>query len=171
MLPWRNPLVWLARLPYRKGYGIHSPYAYGLATQVLYRPGRYYADALLDGLFPRWQHVLCRRRVACHRLLFRLANHYQPVEILLPKGRLTQAAYLHSGCRRARLAEEEGRGYYTLVLADGNRVHVVYDLQRHREEWGALRMMPDVTASFDLYDMALAIADPKLNRQHYKINW
>ena len=171
MLTFRNPLVWLLRLPHRKGYGIHSPYAYNLVTQVLYSPGEYYADSLLQPLFSRWQRWLCPRRVVCHRLLFRLANHYQPQAMVVPEHCLTQAAYLHAGCRHTPMKTEPARHHYTLVTTSGTAVDVVYDLRRWRAEWESVRRQPGVTVTFDLYDMGIAVSDPKLNKQHYIINW
>ena len=170
MLPLRNPLIWLLRLPHRKGYGIHSPYAYNLVTQVLYNPGEYYADRILLPLFPWWQRVFCPRRVACHRLLFRLANHYQPQTMTIPPHCLTQAAYLHAGCRHTPIATEQGRDHHTLDTG-GTTVDIVYDLRRKRSEWDSVRRQPGVTVTFDLYDIGIAVSNPKLNKQHYKINW
>ncbi|MBQ9560352.1 MAG: hypothetical protein IJV08_10300 [Bacteroidaceae bacterium] len=165
----RNPLVWLARFRHRKGYGIHSPFAYNLVTQVLYTPGRYYADQWLEQMFPRWQRLLHVRRLACHRLLFRLANHWQPDVVKAPARLLSQLAYLHAGCRKAKI-EACHNDIITLTGHSGT-MFVIYDLQRHRTLWHQVKNDRQTTVTFDLWDMGIAVCNPKLNRQHYIINW
>ncbi len=169
MLPFRNPLVWLWRFPHRKGYGIHSPFAFSLVTQVLYSPGRYYAYDWLDELMPRWQRKFPSRRRACLRLLFRLANFWQPHTIEGSDQDLTQLAYLHAGCKAARLVACQSDIY--ALQSDNGTMFVIYDLQRHRSAWRSLLVSEHTRVSFDLHDMGIVVCDPKLNKQHYIINW
>lgn len=169
MLAFRNPFVWLCRFRHRKGYGIHSPFAFSLVTQVLYSPGRYYAYAWLDGLMSRWQRVLPSRRRACLRLLFRLANYWQPTEIMAPEGSLTELAYLHAGCKAAQLSIGQDDNF--VLHAESGTMFVVYDLQRHLPSWRKILADPRTSVTFDLYDIGVAFADMNLNRQDYIINW
>ncbi len=169
MLPFRNPFVWLWRFRHRKGYGIHSPFAFSLVTQVLYSPGYYYAYDWLDGLMPRWQRVLPSRRKACLRLLFRLANYWQPTHIEAPKGSLVELAYLHAGCGVADLNIGQDDSY--VLRAESSTMFVVYDLQRHLTLWKKIVAEPQVRVTFDLYDIGIAFVKPNLQRQHYVINW
>lgn len=163
MLGVRNPLVVLRRLWYTGGNGIHSPYAYHLVTQVLCCPGCYYADARLYPLADRWLHP---RRTAVRKLMFRLANHWQPSAISAPE---EYHRYLHEGCRRAQLQASLG-SLLTFEGKQGKMVALV-DLQRHKQLWQKLKAEPDVRVTFDLYDVGIALYLPNLNRQHYKINW
>lgn len=170
MLPIRNPFLWLVRWRHRKGYGIHSPFAYNLVTQVLYTPGRYYADDRLDGLFPWWERYVLRRRLVCHRLLFRLANYWQPREIHVPAdvdGEVN--SFLHAGCKHARLimVDDEVLNY----VGNRGRMVVVQDLSKHARRWRQIVDDPRVTVSFDLGDMGVAFFLPRMEKQHYIINW
>lgn len=169
MLPFRNPFVWLWRFRHRKGYGIHSPFAFSLVTQVLYSPGHYYAYEWLDGLMSRWQRAFPSRRKACLRLLFRLANYWQPSYIEAPEGTLTELAYLHAGCGAAKLSTRQDDSF--VLHGKNGTMFVVYDMQRHLTLWSKIVADPRVHVSFDLRDMGIAFDNPNLQRQHYIINW
>ena len=43
----KRPLIWLSRFRYRCGYGVHSPFAFSLITDVIYEKMPYYAYDLL----------------------------------------------------------------------------------------------------------------------------
>ncbi len=74
--------IWCKRFRYRKGYGVHSPFAYGLITDVIYERLPYYAYEELDvwrkGISQKAPH--CSERV--NRLLMRLVNYHRPSYIL-----------------------------------------------------------------------------------------
>lgn len=67
----RRLATWLWRIRHRRGYGIHSPFAFGLVTGVIYERGAYYAYAPL-----RATRASCRcpLRERDDRLMLRLAN-------------------------------------------------------------------------------------------------
>ena len=69
-----NPLLWLRRFRHRRGYGVHSPFAFGFITGVVYERTPYYAYAELVALHPWWMRLPGFRPIARCRLLFRLAN-------------------------------------------------------------------------------------------------
>ena len=170
MLPFRNPLVWLLRFRHRRGYGIHSPFAFNLVTQVLYCPGRYYADDRLDKLFPWWKRVFCPRVLARHRLLFRLTNYWQPREIHAPSYASAQLqSYLHAGCRKAKIELLDDK----VITLKGNRgrMVIVGDLRKRRRRWRQLVDDSRATLTFDLSDMGVALFLPRMEKQHYIINW
>lgn len=72
--------VRLSRLTHRCGYGVHSPFAFGLITDVVYERRPYYAYAELRKAYEagvkdgRWEGG--SRRV--NELMFRLSNRIQP---------------------------------------------------------------------------------------------
>ena len=43
----KRPFIWLSRFRYRCGYGVHSPFAFSLITDVIYEKMPYYAYDLL----------------------------------------------------------------------------------------------------------------------------
>lgn len=77
----KRAYVWCKRFRHRKGYGVHSPFAFSLLTDVVYEEHPYYAYETLDALVasagkaPRYS-----RRV--NRLLFRLVNRFCPERIV-----------------------------------------------------------------------------------------
>ncbi|MEG2514149.1 MAG: hypothetical protein RSA92_02340 [Bacteroidaceae bacterium] len=83
-------LIWLKRFRYREGYGVHSPFAYNLITQVIYEKLPYYAYKELDkagrGLLKNTKINKSRKKALLstkvNQLLFRLVNYTQPETIL-----------------------------------------------------------------------------------------
>ena len=98
-----NPLIWLARFRHRKGYGVHSPFAFRFITDVIYESHPYYGYALLDRGLPLSMRLRVRRGL---HLLLRIANHLQPSTIVLPR-RLQECQHT---MRMAR-----GRGEHVLA--------------------------------------------------------
>jgi hypothetical protein len=47
-----NPFVWLMRIRKRCGYGVHSPFAFRLITEVIYEDTPFDAYAKLDSHLP-----------------------------------------------------------------------------------------------------------------------
>ena len=75
----RHAAVWLLRVRHRRGYGVHSPFAYNMIRRVFFETQPFYAYAPL-------QHTVGRRRnrwqTRADRLMLRLANEVQPRQIL-----------------------------------------------------------------------------------------
>lgn len=178
----RNPLVWLSRIRHRRGYGVHSPFAYDLITQVLYTPGRYYADEWLDMQFPWWARKLHLRSIAGGRLLFRLANRWQGQVMVAPDALPYELAYLRAGGKKdslmAKMPDETVDFLYLRQPRVGDLEHlhegsllVVGNLRNNRDFWRRLQHDERTRVTMDLYDYGLAFFDPKLQRQDYIINW
>lgn len=98
--PLLRALVWCSRIRHRRGYGVHSPFAFNLITRVFYERWPYYAYRPLSEL----RHKIHPLReltnpVRVDRLLLRLANYVQPGHILeLGTNSGLSACYLASGC-------------------------------------------------------------------------
>lgn len=170
-----NPLVWLGRIRHRCGYGVHSPFAFRFLTEVVYERTPYCAYTTLDAALP-WS-LRSRRKKGLH-LLLRLANWLQPQVVVVPGDASIARSYLQAGCRRAALCESLPACGADMVLlrepddeaaraAREGGMLVLDGLQRHRE-W--LRNLP-ATLTFDLYDVGVAIYEPRLYKQHYIINF
>ena len=66
------------KLKHRKGYGVHSPFAYSVITEVIEEKSPYYAYQRMSPLYPKGGPVPFK--VAT--LLFRLANRFRARRIL-----------------------------------------------------------------------------------------
>ena len=179
MMLFQSPIVWLSRIRKRKGYGVHSPFAFDLVTNVLYNKEKYYAYEEMDRGLRWWE----KGRVKSMRhLAFRLANYQEPRTFyckgvdkalwdacrygsrnmkMLPPGSTEKADMVFvSG------ADEEAMqhvGEVTMLL--------VKDINKCRKFWDRVKDDARVTVTFDLYDVGIAFARKELNKQHYKINW
>lgn len=93
MLGLKRPFIWIARFRHRCGYGVHSPFAFSLITDVIYERRPYYAYRVLDEkyrvLSRKWEWAMKDTKV--NRLLFRLVNRFQP-EIILEASRGPEAS-------------------------------------------------------------------------------
>ena len=80
----KRPFIRLSRFRYRCGYGVHSPFAFSLITDVIYEKMPYYAYDLLKAEQKKrittqgWEKGIPR----INRLLFRLVNKVQPATII-----------------------------------------------------------------------------------------
>ncbi len=178
----RNPLVWLRRIRHRKGYGVHSPFAYDMLTQVIYSPGRYYDYSLLDAQFLGWNRLLLHRRMVIDRLLFRLSNRWQPKRLYAPHASKRALTYLRRGCQHAVVSNTAPVGEADLIYLSapeddimshvGNECMLVLDnLKRNKAFWNKLLTNPRTRVTFDLYDVGIVIFDKHLQRQDFVINW
>lgn len=147
MLLFTNPYIWLRRIRHRKGYGVHSPFAFDFIKQVLEEHDAYYAYSEMDSRLKWWQHFRYRRH---QHLLFRLRNFWtaDKGEILVESAGDAEQVQMHEG----------------LML-------VLTDIHRYRGEWKQVRRSPQVTVTFDLYDIGIAFCLARLNKQDYIVNW
>lgn len=170
-----NPLVWLTRFRYRKGYGVHSPFAFRFITDVIYERHPFYAYRELDGSLPLGMRL--RRRRGLH-LLLRLANHLQPRTIVVPPDAWWEKRYLQGGCRKAGFWCDWPPGTADICLLRApsdeavkhlgrHSVLLLDNLHRHRE-W--FRSLPSAV-SFDLYDLGIAFFDTQFDKQYYIVNF
>lgn len=97
----KRPFIWLARIRYRCGYGVHSPFAFELITCLIYEKTPYYAYQPLAVEQKKhaaahtkgWNHETSR----VNRLLFRLVNRYQPHTIVDAGALSASSLYLQAG--------------------------------------------------------------------------
>ncbi len=179
MMLLRNPIVWLLQVRHRKGYGVHSPFAFDFVTDVLYNHSSYYAYKEIDASLRWWQ----RARVKSMRhLLLRLANYRCPKTLYVHGVDEENVQALLLGSRGAKLVEStDAQGVDMLLLgtedevamqciAEGSMV-VLWNLTRQRPQWQRLQDDERITVTFDLHDIGIAFARQDLNKQHYTINW
>lgn len=101
----KRPFIWLRRFRKRCGYGVHSPFAFDLITNVIYEKRPYYAYA---DLRKRCKELQCAGEKRpdglgkVNKLLFRLVNRCQPQTILDLGTPSLSACYLIAGKLSAR---------------------------------------------------------------------
>lgn len=101
ILAMKRPFIWLWRFRNRCGYGVHSPFAFNLITQVIYETTPYYkyADAGKEQerlALEKDKHWTYEPKKIKH-LLFRLVNFAQP-DTIVDAGTLSASAlYLKAG--------------------------------------------------------------------------
>lgn len=102
----KRPFIWLRRFRHRCGYGVHSPFAFELITQVIYQRTPYYKYTELAETEKKesrekgraWTHAESRK---VRRLLFRLVNRVQPALIVDAGTPSAASLYLKAACLKA----------------------------------------------------------------------
>ncbi len=100
----RKIWIWMKRFRHRRGYGVHSPFAFNLITYVIYCKNAYYAYEELSRIREevnsgRDQKGRATGSTKRYRLLFRLANFAAPAHIL-SLGTGTGLGMIHLGFAR-----------------------------------------------------------------------
>lgn len=176
----QNPIVWLKRVRYRKGYGVHSPFAYDFVTGVIYNKEKYYAYSSLDSSLHWWQ---CGREKSLRHLAFRLSNYRCPQTMYCSEGlsrELVRAC--HDGSRGVVAVDGVTSGTVDMIFVDcadekalkclgEGTMMVVWNLRENMDYWQRIKDDGRVTVTFDLYDVGIAFARKDLNKQHYINNW
>ena len=197
----KRPFIWLSRFRHRCGYGVHSPFAFNLITQVIYESTPYYKykDLAVEQkkLAPQKDNYWKYESKKVKRLLFRLVNYIQP-DTIVDVGRLAASSlYLKAGKEGAdytaasELSElflEAGVPVGFLYLHDyrhpefmeevfricGKSVFVIEGI-RYTSQMKALwkRMQQDehVGITFDLYDLGILFFDKTKIKQNYIVNF
>ena len=219
----RRPWIWLSRFRQRKGYGVHSPFAYSFIRGVVLESSAYYAYADLAPLHPWWVRWFRLYPMQCRRLLFRLANFAEPRTVALRTEDEVAAKYIRAAVPRAEVRRKEGamsgevrrkeggmpgevrrkegglaavpegspegREAADFVLVGKERLEEaaavaarmpergmlvcegIHESRRAKEIWRTIREAPHTGVTFDLYTYGVAFFNPKLHKQHYKVNF
>ena len=140
-----------ARWWHRQGFGVQSPWAYELVTDVLFERLRYYVFDEIGGT-PQEQQI------------FRLVNWLKPQRIILEDVSATG--------RRFALAAQPGLAIVALSEEEiGEEVCVVMDGIRgkNKDRWLQLLLHPKTTSTFDLGNRGLVFFDHCRQRQNYRL--
>lgn len=87
----KRPFIWLSRFRHRCGYGVHSPFAFNLITQVIYESTPYYKYKDL---------AIEQKKLAPQKDNYWKYESKKVKRPLVPVGKLHPAGY-DSGCRQA----------------------------------------------------------------------
>lgn len=190
--------IWFRRFRHRKGYGVHSPFAFNLITWVIYEKMPYYAYRELDRNFPSSN----KKR---DRLLFRLVNRMQPDTIVEVGCAEDQSIPFLIAAKRSAacysLVEEEALDSFKILL---NKLPVVDFFYLNRKEdyrevfemavskagkdslwvlsgihgsaqmkkwWEEVKRDERTGITFDLYEVGLVFFDKSRIKQHYIVNF
>lgn len=184
----RNPFVWLRRIRHRKGYGVHSPFAFQLITGVIYEQTPYYAYAELNGLHPWWVKFFGLYPLQCHRLLFRLANYIHPKNIQIIGATHSEAAYIREAVQSAHEAAPTPSVPSLVFMGHGELAKAKQQLEAmhtnsmlilegiHHDAaslaaWKAIQDDPQTGITFDLYTYGLCFFNHSRHKQHYIVNF
>lgn len=193
--PLLHAYVWLRRFRHRRGYGVHSPWAFSFIRSVINERGHYYAYDVLavQALWPR------SRRSAplkVDKLLLRLSNYVQPACVVGVGEALGQSLdYLQAGCRRAKVWQQSASAppparVDLLYVPAGEDFAAVFARYAPQAAQGALFVLGGIHANraalscwraivagrtagttFDLYDVGLVFFDSRRPKQHYVVNF
>lgn len=110
--------IWLKRIRYRCGYGVHSPFAFDYITNVIYEKWPYYAYEELEKELA-WTACLRGRAwkrevpLKVRRLLFRMVNRAQPDRLLYVGPDSPAIPFLKAPRRALQLKRVEAQDSWT----------------------------------------------------------
>ncbi len=104
---YKRILIWLLRFRHRKGYGVHSPFAFNLITGVIYEKAQYYDYEYLSDLIENtsqkhsssWNRYLESPKI--YEFIFRLTNYAHP-QTILEIGTSVGASSVYLSCCRKK---------------------------------------------------------------------
>ena len=183
---------WLCRWRHRRGYGVHSPYAFHFITDVVYESSAYYAYAPLHRRLTAANWYAMRYDTLCGlsekdiRLLFRLVNFCQPScflfhgasEVLVDMFRAAALhaeflAYLPSEVpTRVFIYEDKAHRCLSSLpsIFPFGSMMVVRGIHRNaaaETAWKTLKQRAEVTLTFDLGRFGIALSVEKMVKQDY----
>ena len=193
----RHPWIWFMRFRQRKGYGVHSPFAYSFIRGVVLETSPYYAYSELARLHPWWVRWGGLYPMACRRLLFRLANFAEPQTMRLLTVDKVAAEYIRAAVPRAEVldakatdsagkAQSRGADFVFVGKERLKEAHTVaaempergmlvcegiHDNKEAFCTWRAIQEDGHTGITFDLYTYGVAFFNHKLHKQHYKVNF
>ena len=179
----RRPWIWLARFRHRRGYGVHSPFAYAFLRGVVFERDAYYAYDDLNRLHPWWVRWPRAYPLLCRRLLFRLANYAHPSTVALWGDCPVERAYVKAAVPSARVTEgaaefifvaNEELSRLTLPQMPATGMLVAEGIHHDKASlraWHGLQNNPQTALTFDLYDYGIALFNPDYQKHHYKVNF
>ena len=189
----RNPLVWLHRIRHRKGYGVHSPFAFQFITGVVYEHTPYYAYAELSHLHPLWVCMFRLYPLQCHRLLFRLANYAHPATICIIGDTHCEKQYIAAAVPSAELIEPEaliashphsalvfiGMSAHSQALTLSQQMPIegmliiegIHSSHASMKLWQKIQSDPHTGITFDLHTYGICFYNPRRTKQHYIVSF
>lgn len=184
----RNPFVWLWRIRHRRGYGIHSPWAYAFVRDVILNRSRYYAYSYLDTRHPWYVRYLFRYHIECCRLLFRLSNYADGASLdiynMSHEYDETEFDYIYSAKEGMDAPDWHDQyvadftfvkhGYLPHYKLQPCKILVLEGIHRDktsRRRWEEIKADPRTGCTFDVYTYGIVFFDHNRTKQHYIVNF
>lgn len=181
---------WLRRFRKRCGYGVHSPFAFDFITDVIYNSDAFYAyEPLRRNLaasISRLDEYDPDSGLAAKdlRLIFRITNWAQPLAMRLYGASATTTDYIIAArpSLTAAASAPSAQGP-TITYCDNASlipdvpepgtiiVRGIHNNPRSLSRWEDLKASKLCTVSFDLGRFGIVVTHPKLNKQHYIVNY
>ncbi len=188
--------IWLKRFRHRKGYGVHSPFAFDFITGVVYETGMYYAYRPLEQRYGG--RAVSYRTRKNRRLLFRMVNYARPDRIEIRGASEAEIAWLSAAhrCPVCTVVADEpelagGKAGFLYVDLDGTErgeqtfeswlpvassrsVYMVKGIHAsavRRMWWKRMQQHPLTGIIFDLYDFGIVFFNRDVYKQHYIVNY
>ncbi len=182
--------IWFKRFRKRKGYGVHSPFAFNFITQVIYEKGVYYNYSLLNQL----PHSKVESDKVI-KLLFRLVNFISPHTILYKHrgddisdifrwaksdvhilGNVKNSCKLDFVYLEMSYDNKELENILTEIIPIMHKdsILIIYGIGFNKERmefWSKVISHPNSGISFDLYDLGILFFDHSKNKQDYIVNF
>lgn len=181
----RRPWIWLKRFRHRRGYGVHSPFAYSFIRDVALESSHYYAYDSLANLHPWWVRWFGLYPLTCRRLLFRVANYAHPQAIRIVGGTEVEYRYLQAAVPTATMTDQQADFVYVsrdqqneaqVIAASmpSTGVMVIEGIHadtQARNMWHNLQADQHAGISFDLYTYGIVFFDHSRHKQQYIVNF
>ena len=145
--------VWLKRFRHRKGYGVHSPFAYDFITRIIY--GKL-SKAERRSLYNTSKYKIGPRKVI--ELLYKLNKEAS----LLVYVNQTDPIYIN------KVYEEKAE---TMGPKGMMVIYGIYLNKEMKQIWQKLKTDNRSGITFDLYDVGIILFDKKITKQDYIVNF
>lgn len=179
---------WLCRCKYCRGFGVQSPSAYSFIRYVINEHYPYYAYSELEERYEmpgRLQHKL-------GRLLFRLANYWQPEKCYSIES--LYFPYINAGCNKTVLCTlydlydsstkklvvidldhiDKDELYSSILpFCNASTLLVVLGLNhgKNKQFWHRLQYSEYTGITYNLYYAGIVFFDKSKYKQHYQVNF
>jgi len=145
--------VWVKRFRHRKGYGVHSPFAFDFITRVIY--GKL-SKTERNTLRAHSKHRKESRKVV--ELLYRLEKEASPLVYV----NQADPEYIN----KVYDEQAEIMGPKGMMVIYG-----IYQSQELKQIWQKLVTDSRSGITFDLYDLGIILFDKKITKQDYIVNF
>ena len=145
--------VWLKRFRHRKGYGVHSPFAYNFITRIIY--------GKLSKAEGRAIHLSSKNRKESRKVMALLHKLEKEASTLVYVNQ-TDPIYIY------KVYEEKAE---KMGSKDMMVIYGIYLNKEMKQVWQQLVADDRSGITFDLYDVGIILFDKKITKQDYIVNF